>query len=69
MSRREEVAAAERAWEEAAREARAALQPGLAAGPAGVDGFRAHAESLRRAADLLGEWADAGDALADLLEG
>jgi hypothetical protein len=69
MSRQEDLAAARAALEEVGREARAALRLVLAAEPAGADGLRAHAESLRRAADLVGEWADGGDGLADLLEG
>ncbi len=68
MSRRDDVAAAGRAREEVDREARAALRFALDAGPADADGLRAHAESLRHAADLVGEWADATDVLADLLE-
>lgn len=68
MSRREDLAAAGRAREEAGREARAALEPLLDADPTGAAELRAHADSLRRAADLVGAWADAADDLADLLE-
>ncbi|MGY1607700.1 MULTISPECIES: hypothetical protein [unclassified Geodermatophilus] len=58
-----------RALEEAAAAARAALMT-VPAAPAG-DGIRerrAQDDRLRDAADLVGSWADAVDALADVVE-